>query len=76
MTKRIICQTVDEFAEAVGPHYPHDVYRADDIQGREIGKGCRSCGVEFAITIEAFKETGDLPRFRELTKGLAPEKKK
>ncbi|MBI3071067.1 MAG: hypothetical protein HYY84_02965 [Deltaproteobacteria bacterium] len=76
MTKRVECQSIDDYAEALGPHFTHETYRADDIAARAMGKGCRTCGVEVTISIEAFKETGDLPRFRELTKGLAPEKKK
>jgi hypothetical protein len=70
------CATAEEYAHALGPHWEHETYRCDDIPGRKMGKGCKTCGVEASIGIEAFKQTGDLEVFEKVTETYRPKKKK
>jgi hypothetical protein len=69
------CTTAEEYAHALGPHLEHETYRCDDIPGRRMGKGCKTCNIEAYIAIVAFKQTGDLPAFEKVIETYKPKKK-
>jgi hypothetical protein len=76
MAKTQMLKTAKDFAQAIGPHLQHEVYRCDKPHDRLIGKGCRTCGLEHFIAIADFRANGDYEVFDKEMKAFKPDKKK
>jgi hypothetical protein len=76
MPTSVIVKTAQEYAQALGPHMQHEVYRCDKPHDRLMGKGCRTCGVEHFISIADFRENGDLAIYEKEIKPFTPKKAK
>ncbi len=68
--------TVEQYVEKVGPHLMHETYRVDDLPGRLLGLGCKTCGGEWRISIKDFKATGDIAVYEPAAKKFLPEEEK
>ncbi|MFZ5469640.1 MAG: hypothetical protein ACOZIN_09400 [Myxococcota bacterium] len=76
MPSAVTVKTPKDFAQAIGPHLSHEVYRCDKPYDRLMGKGCKTCGVEHYISIADFREHGDLEVFEAELKPFGGGKKK
>jgi hypothetical protein len=76
--KRIRVHSVEQYVAEIGPlmqkGYP--MYRADDPENRLLGVGFEGADTEVLISIQEFKETGDLLKYGELIEPYEPEGKK
>ncbi len=52
------------------------MYRADDVEHGLLGVGFTGAETEVLISIQEFKETGDLVKYGELIEPYEPEGKK
>ena len=70
----VVVHSVKDYFDGYWPHEDkkHELYRADRIPERRMGKGCRSCDTEWVIAIADFQSTGDIKALRALEKAKAP----
>ena len=76
--KRIRVHSVEQYVAEIGPLLKQGVpmYRADDVEQGLLGVGFTGADTEVLISIEEFKQTGDLVKYGELIEPYEPEGKK
>ena len=76
--KRIRVHSVEQYVAEIGPLLKEGVpmYRADDVEQGLLGVGFSGADTEVLISIEEFKQTGDLVKYGELIEPYEPEGKK
>ena len=76
--KRIRVHSVEQYVAEIGPLLKEGVamYRADDVEQGLLGVGFAGADTEVLISIEEFKQTGDLVKYGELIEPYEPEGKK
>ena len=76
--KRIRVHSVEQYVAEIGPLLQQGLpaYRADDVENGLLGVGFSGADTEVLISIEEFKQTGDLIKYGELIEPYEPEGKK
>jgi hypothetical protein len=76
--KRIRVHSVEQYVAEIGPLMQQGLssYRADDVEHGLLGVGFVGADTEVLISIEEFKETGDLIKYGELIEPYEPAGKK
>jgi len=76
--KRIRVHSVEQYVAEIGPLMKQGLplYRADDVEDGLLGVGFTGADTEVLISIEEFKQTGDLVKYGELIDPFEPEGKK
>ena len=76
--KRIRVHSVEQYVAEIGPLLQQGLpaYRADDVENGLLGVGFSGADTEVLISIEEFKQTGDLVKYGELIEPFEPEGKK
>jgi hypothetical protein len=76
--KRIRVHSVEQYVAEIGPlmQKGYRMYRADEVENLLLGVGFDGADTEVLISIEEFKETGDLLKYGELIEPYEPEGKK
>ncbi len=77
--KRIRVHSVEQYVAEIGPLMKQGLpmYRADDVEQGLLGVGFNGgADTEVLISIQEFKETGDLVKYGELIEPYEPEGKK
>ena len=76
--KRIRVHSVEQYVKEIGPLMQQDLpmYRADLPEEGLLGVGFVGADTEVLISIEEFKQTGDLVKYGELIEPYEPEGKK
>jgi hypothetical protein len=76
--KRIRVHSVEQYVAEIGPLLKQglSLYRADDPEQGLLGVGFTGADTEVFISIQEFKETGDLLKYGELIEPYEPEGKK
>jgi len=76
--KRIRVHSVEQYVAEIGPLMKQGLplYRADDVGDGLLGVGFTGADTEVLISIEEFKQTGDLVKYGELIEPFEPEGKK
>ena len=76
--KRIRVHSVEQYVAEIGPLMKQGLpmYRADDVEQGLLGVGFTGAETEVLISIQEFKETGDLVKYGELIEPYEPEGKK
>ena len=76
--KRIRVHSVEQYVAEIGPLMKQGLplYRADDVEDGLLGVGFTGADTEVLISIEEFKQTGDLVKYGELIEPFEPEGKK
>ena len=73
--KRIRVHSVEQYVAEIGPRLKEGVamYRADDVEQGLLGVGFAGADTEVLISIDEFKQTGDLVKYGELIEPYEPE---
>ena len=76
--KRIRVHSVEQYVKEIGPLMQQglEMYRADLPEEGLLGVGFNGADTEVLISIEEFKQTGDLVKYGELIEPFEPEGKK
>ena len=76
--KRIRVHSVEQYVKEIGPLMQQglEMYRADLPEEGLLGVGFNGADTEVLISIQEFKETGDLFKYGELIDPYEPEGKK
>ena len=76
--KRIRVHSVEQYVKEIGPLMQQGLamYRADLPEEGLLGVGFNGADTEVLISIEEFKQTGDLVKYGELIEPYEPEGKK
>ena len=76
--KRIRTHSVEQYVKEIGPLMQQglEMYRADLPEEGLLGVGFNGADTEVLISIEEFKQTGDLVKYGELIEPFEPEGKK
>jgi hypothetical protein len=76
--KRIRVHSVEQYVAEIGPLLKQGLpmYRADDVEEGLLGVGFGGADTEVLISIQEFKQTGDLVKYGELIEPYEPEGKK
>ena len=76
--KRIRVHSVEQYVAEIGPLLQQGlpIYRADEVENGLLGVGFTGADTEVLISIEEFKQTGDLIKYGELIEPYEPEGKK
>ena len=76
--KRIRVHSVEQYVKEIGPLMQQglEMYRADLPEEGLLGVGFNGADTEVLISIEEFKQTGDLVKYGELIDPYEPEGKK
>ena len=76
--KRIRVHSVEQYVAEIGPLMKQGLpmYRADDVEHGLLGVGFTGAETEVLISIQEFKETGDLVKYGELIEPYEPDGKK
>jgi hypothetical protein len=76
--KRIRVHSVEQYVKEIGPLMQQglEMYRADLPEEGLLGVGFNGADTEVLISIEEFKQTGDLVKYGELVEPYEPEGKK
>ena len=76
--KRIRVHSVEQYVAEIGPFLKQGLpmYRADDVEQGLLGVGFGGTDTEVLISIQEFKQTGDLVKYGELIEPYEPEGKK
>jgi hypothetical protein len=76
--KRIRVHSVEQYVKEIGPLMQQGLamYRADLPEEGLLGVGFNGADTEVLISIEEFKQTGDLVKYGELIEPFEPEGKK
>jgi hypothetical protein len=76
--KRIRVHSVEQYVKEIGPLMQQGLpmYRADLPEEGLLGLGFNGADTEVLISIEEFKQTGDLVKYGELIEPYEPEGKK
>ena len=76
--KRIRVHSVEQYAKEIGPLMQQglEMYRADLPEELLLGVGFNGADTEVLISIDEFKQTGDLVKYGELIEPFEPEGKK
>ena len=76
--KRIRVHSVEQYVKEIGPLMQQglEMYRADLPEEALLGVGFNGADTEVLISIDEFKQTGDLVKYGELVDPYEPEGKK
>jgi hypothetical protein len=76
--KRIRVHSVEQYVQEIGPLMQKglETYRADVPEELLLGLGFVGADTEVLISIQEFKQTGDLIKYGELIEPYEPEGKK
>ncbi len=76
--KRIRVHSVEQYVAEIGPLLQQELpmYRADDVEHGLLGVGFTGADTEVLISIQEFKQTGDLVKYGELIEPYEPAGKK
>ncbi len=76
--KRIRVHSVEQYVKEIGPLLQQglEMYRADLPEEGLLGVGFNGADTEVLISIQEFKQTGDLVKYGELIDPYEPEGKK